>query len=129
MSFIQSLDENILVTLLGMGVVFAVLIILSVVILLFKYIKKDSQPEKPYTEKQPIHEKGEDLIDKKLSVKDEVKDKGEELNDELIAVISAAIAAYTAEDFKLKIRSIRKIGQIESTWAMAGRNDIINSRI
>lgn len=129
MSFIQSLDENILVTLLGMGVVFAVLIILSVVILLFKYIKKDSQPGKPYTEIQPIYEKGEDLIDKKLSVKDEVKDRSEELNDELIAVISAAIAAYTAEDFKLKIRSIRKIGQIESTWAMAGRNDIINSRI
>lgn len=125
MSFIQSLEENIMVTVLGMGVVFAVLIVLSIVILLFKYISGNNQPNKPSEEMGQSNEEGQYLADENIPVEDTNGEKDEEL----IAVISAAIAAYGAGDFKLRIRSIKKVGQVGSTWAMAGRNDIINSRI
>ncbi|HHW58172.1 MAG TPA: OadG family protein [Clostridia bacterium] len=125
MSFIQSLEENIMVTVLGMGVVFAVLAVLSIVILLFKYIKWGSQPNKPSKEMGQGNKEGQYFADENILVEDTNVEKGEEL----IAVISAAIVAYGAEDFNLRIRSIKKVGQVRSMWAMAGRNDIINSRI
>ncbi|WP_026487077.1 OadG family protein [Caldanaerobius polysaccharolyticus] len=116
MSFIQLLGENALITVLGMGIVFAVLIILCLVILLFKYafVGNERHVEKP---------KVNDRQDEK-----DAKEQGNDMDEELIAVISAAIASYGKSDFKLKIRSLRKTGQAP-TWAKAGRNDIINSRI
>lgn len=105
-----------LVTVLGMGIVFAVLIILCLVILLFKYAFTNSGKHK----EEPKVEVEQDEKD--------VEGQGNEMDEELIAVISAAIAAYGKSDFKLKIRSLRKTGQAPA-WAKAGRNDIINSRI
>lgn len=125
MNFIQILEENVMVTVLGMGVVFAVLIALSFVILLFKYINRDSQPSKPSDEMGQGNEERQHFADENIPV----EDVNDEKDEELIAVISAAIAAYGAGDFKLRIKSIKKLGQVGSTWAMAGRNDIINSRI
>ena len=90
-------------TLLGMGTVFVVLILISLIISLFGYIPKllDSNkkaPEKAQTE-----------------VKDNVVAQiveNEELNDdlELVAVISAAIAAYEGSGSTdgFVVRSIRK---------------------
>ena len=90
-------------TLLGMGTVFVVLILISLIISLFGYIPKllDSNKKAP--------EKAE------TEVKDNVVAQiveNEELNDdlELVAVISAAIAAYEGSGSTdgFVVRSIRK---------------------
>lgn len=93
------------VTLLGMLIVFAVLIIIMLVIYLFQLIfynipqmrrkamekKKASAPE-PAAESAPVH--------------------AEEDDTQLIAVLAAAVAAYTGEEpttSRYRIRSFRRI--------------------
>ncbi|MCL2548456.1 MAG: hypothetical protein FWE76_04740 [Symbiobacteriaceae bacterium] len=60
-----------------------------------------------------------------------------DLNDEsgvvdrnlIVAIISAAIAAYTGEQpVKLKIASIRRVMSAENGWLREGRRDIFDSR-
>ena len=104
-SFGENMSKAFLNTVLGMGTVFAVLILISLIISLFGYIPKlfDSKkktPEKAQTE----------TADKVVAQIVE----NEELSDdlELVAVISAAIAAYegaaSGSTDGFVVRSIRK---------------------
>jgi sodium pump decarboxylase gamma subunit len=94
-------------TLMGMGTVFVVLILISLIISLFSYIpklqasfgKKNSEPEAP--KPAPV-------------VAAPVVEEEEELSgdEELVAVIAAAIAAYegTASVEGFQVRSIKRAG-------------------
>ena len=91
-------------TLLGMGMAFAVLIIIALVISLFPLIGKIGE-KKPETDKEITKQSME-------NVTSQIAEKEENLTDdaELVAVIAAAIAAYegTASADGYVVRSIRK---------------------
>lgn len=90
-------------TLLGMGTVFIVLILISIIISLLKYIPKlqaaFSRKEEPLTEAEPAAVPAEEIV----------LEETEEDDTELAAVIAAAVAAYegTSTD-GLVVRSIRR---------------------
>lgn len=93
-------------TLLGVSIVFAVLILISFIISLFKYINKIGAPKKaPET---PV-------ISAPIEAVDEVEDVTDDL--EIVAVITAAIAAYEEEmggyapADGLVVRSIKKVNK------------------
>ena len=101
-SFGESMKKAGLNTLLGMGTVFVVLILISLIIRAFSLIPKI---QAMFAKKETPVEKA---VDKAVS---QIVEKEEELSDdlELVAVISAAIAAYegTSSD-GFVVRSIRK---------------------
>ncbi|WP_051656623.1 OadG family protein [Butyrivibrio sp. AE3004] len=103
-------------TLLGMGMAFTVLIIIALVISLFPLINKMTE-KKTETNKE-ITQKSMDTVTSQIA------EKEEELSDdtELVAVISAAIAAYEASQGNtgdgFVVRSVRKVGKA-SNWKRA----------
>ena len=106
----STLAEAALNTLIGMGTVFIVLIIISFIIWLFKFIgiaerkaaeKKEEKGRRP--EGNGGTEEGRGTME-----------SGKELSDdrELGAVIAAAIAAYEGTDPDgIIVRSVRKLGK------------------
>lgn len=103
----EKMTKGLLNTVIGMGVVFAVLILISLLIGCFQYIGKIEQALKNKKEnKTEIAAKGVDNTIAQINQKEE-----EELVDdlELVAVISAAIAAYTQSSTDgFVVRSIKK---------------------
>lgn len=101
----ESMEKAGLNTLLGMGTVFAVLILISLIIAAFGVIPKIEKAMKNKKEKANVKE---DVIDNTIA---QIIEK-EELSDdtELVAVITAAIAAYegSASTDGFVVRSIRK---------------------
>ena len=102
-------------TLLGMGVTFAILILISLIISSFTLIGKIGQ--KPKSKDAAPADTGVDNAVRQIVAGEEQAD-----DTELIAVISAAIAAYEADNGYVSadgvvIRSIRKINK--SKWQNA----------
>ncbi|SDB17696.1 OadG family protein [Butyrivibrio sp. INlla16] len=102
-------------TLLGMGMAFTVLIIIALVISAFPLINKITE-KKPESAKE-IAQKSMDNVTSQIAEKEELSDDAE-----LIAVISAAIAAYegssSAGGDGFVVRSVRKVGKA-SNWKKA----------
>ncbi len=90
-TFGENLVKAGLNTVLGMGTTFVILIFLSIIIGLFKYIP-DIQDK--FTKKDTAVSKTEAAVDNTINQIIEKEEAGDE--GELIAVISAAIAAYEA---------------------------------
>ncbi|GKX30148.1 hypothetical protein SH1V18_26280 [Vallitalea longa] len=97
----NNLSEGVIALISGMGIVFAVLILIAFVIWMFKFIK---QPEKK-----------EVVVPQAAPVQAEPEEETDDL--ELVAVITAAIAASlnTTTD-KLQVKSFRRIGSNRSRW-------------
>ncbi len=91
-SFNENMKNAALNTLLGMGTVFAVLILIALLIDSFKYI---SIIEKHFENKKKVPAEKKQAIDNALARIVETETRGDD--NELIAVISAAIAAYEAQ--------------------------------
>ena len=110
------------VTVVGLSIVFAVLIILMIVLLLFKVIFYKEAKNK-VIEKQP--ENITSPIPAAAVQSDTASD-----SDELIAVITAAVAASLGtSESKFKIKSYRRIPNKKPVWNKAGINETINSHI
>ena len=105
---------------IGMGIVFSVLIILMIVLYLFRVIfyreKSAAKPAEPApAETAPV------IVAQ--------PEEPEEDEDELIAVITAAIAAsLNTSTYKLNIKSIRRVDPGRPAWNRAGLNETINNR-
>lgn len=118
---------------IGMGIVFGVLVILFIVLYLFKLIfyRQAMTEEKPKEIMEPgsvIEEIAEETVPELASGAIEISD--EEDDEQLIAVITAAIAAaLNTSTYKLNIRSIRRTGTSRSAWNRAGLNETISSRL
>ena len=116
----DALSAGGVVTLMGVGIVFSVLVVLMIVLMLFKVIfyKNDSKKQTAATEvKQEV----------KQEVVSEVKPVASD--DELIAVLTAAIAAsLNTSTYNLKIKSYRRIENTKPAWNKAGINETINNR-
>lgn len=113
----EALETGGMVTALGLTIVFSVLIILMIVLMLFKVIfyrepkkAEDNAAETAVeTEVQPI--------------------SSEPNNDELIAVLTAAVAAsLNTSTYNLRIKSYRRVENKKSAWNRAGINETINNR-
>ena len=103
----QKMYKAVMNTLIGMGTVFVVLIFISFIISLFKYINKFENKNKAKNEASNDAQGVDNAIAQIVSS----EEQDEEVDDlELIAVITAAIAASenTSTD-GLVVRSIRKV--------------------
>ena len=101
-----------MVTGAGLGIVFGVLVILMVVLMLFKVIFYKDSSKKKEIKQETINEVRQNTS-----------------NDELIAVLTAAIAAsLNTSTYNLRIKSYRRIENTKPAWNKAGINETINNR-
>lgn len=114
----EALSTGGLTTVLGLGIVFAVLVILMCVLYLFKVIfYKDPNKAKKVAE-APV----EAVVTE--SVAEETVD-----DDELIAVITAAVAAsLNTSTYNLQIKSLRRIKDNRPSWNKEGLRETIGNR-
>ena len=108
-----------MVTGVGLTIVFAVLVILMIVLMLFKVIF--------YKKPENVTVKADTKVKKAPEV---VVTKPKAIDDgELIAVLTAAIAAsLNTSTYNLKIKSYRRIGDTKPSWRKAGITETINNR-
>ena len=102
----------------GMSIVFGVLVVLMIVLYLFKLIfyknpKKTAKPVEEVKETPVVETKEEDDVD----------------DDELIAVLTAAVAAsLNTSTYNLNIKSYRRINDARPAWNKQGLRETIESR-
>lgn len=114
----EALGTGGVVTLTGMGIVFAVLIILMLLLMLFKVIFAPKKKAEPVQASAPAQA---------VPAAAEVKDDMDEA--ELIAVLTAAVAAsLNTSTYNLQIKSYRRVDAKRPAWNKAGVRDTINSR-
>jgi sodium pump decarboxylase gamma subunit len=120
MSLMDKLLNGIGITILGMGVVFAVLIILSFLLDALRVISGENK-KKDSPSKEPV---SKNIVEAARAVQENDDD------DELVAVIAAAIAAISGssiEDFMVK--SINPVPQKNNVWASVGRQQQMLERL
>ena len=115
----EMMAYGLIVTLVGMGVVFLVLIGLSYMLDVLKLLSKAGTAEK---KTEPV------LIDS-IEEPAETASSPAEDEGELIAVISAAAAAFMGSSRNLTIRSIRRIEDGTPAWAKIGRQEQMLNRL
>lgn len=113
----QIMTQGLAATIIGMGTVFFVLSLLMLVLFGFKYIAPQSK--KPEKVLEPVTAEPE--------IFEEVFETSETDDLEVIAVISAAIAAYMGDESGYRISSVTKVqenvrGRM-SAWNQAGRRE------
>lgn len=114
---IDALSVGAQVTVIGLIIVFAVLIILMVVLSAMKYI---FAPKTQKEEKTVVAEAPKAAVAPAADTEDD---------EELIAVLTAAIAAsLNTSTYNLNIKSFRRVGNVAPAWNKAGLNETINSR-
>ena len=110
----EALSTGGLTTFLGLAIVFGVLLILMVVLCLFKVIfyKDPAKVKKTEVVAEPV-----------------VEAEVETDDDELIAVLTAAVAAsLNTSTYNLQIKSYRRIKDERPSWNKEGLREVINSR-
>ena len=148
MNLADALGEGLQVTVLGLSIVFAVLVILMIVLYLFRVIfYKDPKKQMASMEKAlgkaveelPVNEAkligmrhvpgGTEAVyttDKNHNEPYEPDDIPEE---ELVAILTAAVAAsLNTSTYNLRIKSYKRVGGLSSAWNRAGVNETINNR-
>lgn len=117
MTLADAFGEGLKVTGLGMGIVFAVLIILMIVLCLFKVIFY-----------RPAQGTAEQEAETAPAAPAAVPAEPEE-DDELIAVLAAAAAAsMNTSTYNLRIKSYRRVDNHVPVWNKAGVNQTIENR-
>ena len=121
MSLSQALGEGLMVTGVGLLIVFSVLIILMLVMMLMKkvFYKEPSKAETVQVEKKSDASADNAALPATESAQD----------PNLIAVLTAAVAVcMNTSTYNLKIKSYRRVDNNAPVWNKAGLNDAINSR-
>ncbi len=121
MTLSQALGEGLMVTGVGLLIVFSVLIILMVVMMIMKKVfYKDPSKAQP----NQIEKKSDASAD---NAAPPASDAAQDPN--LIAVLTAAVAVcMNTSTYNLKIKSYRRVDNNAPVWNRAGLNDAINSR-
>ena len=118
MSGMEQFVYGLIVTLIGMGVVFAVLIAL---VYLIEGIRVFSNKDKPKKKEEVVEN-----VEEATEIEYEIEEKD---NNELIAVISAALSYVIGNDSNLVIKSIVRANDQTPVWAKAGRQDQMLNRL
>lgn len=126
LSTVDKTTGALVTTLMGMGITFAVLTLLwGCIALLTKILDKNDQRKE-----NSIH--GEESTIDNITSKVQANISLESSNDdeELIAVITAALAAASARENtdNLYIQKIRRLSGNSTAWSHAGGNDSLASR-
>ena len=121
MSLAQALGEGLQVTVIGLIIVFAVLVVIMLFMMAMKWVfykpDKSAADNKPAEVERPAN----------AQVKETVEDDMDE--EELVAVLTAAVAAcMNTSTYNLKIKSFRRIENTSPSWNKAGLRDVIDSR-
>lgn len=120
MTVSQALSEGLQVTVIGLIIVFAVLVILMLVLMAMKAIFY-----KPETENNSKSEP----VNNVQAINTSANENASIDEEELIAVLTAAVAAsLNTSTYNLNIKSYRRIGNASPSWNTAGLSDVINSR-
>jgi sodium pump decarboxylase gamma subunit len=116
-----TMSEALIVTLVSMFVVFVVLVMISLLIGLLKNMGKESGKKAPEPPKK--EELKPDLLESENT--EEVEDQ-----DELIAVISAAIAASLGLNIPdINITSIRRTNQSTTVWREMSKQEHLYGKL
>lgn len=125
MTLSEAISEGLLVTGVGLLIVFSVLLILMLALMAMKVLfYKEPEGEAKKAEKQTEVPKA--------PVQAPVQPISAVQNDksELIAVLTAAIAAsLNTSTHNFNIKSFRRIGNNSPVWNRAGVTEMINSRL
>jgi len=116
-----TMAEGLFITVLGMGVTFFILIVLSYLLDLLRIIfYKD-----PNKEKAKAVESAPKAEETPVTVED-----GDDLTEELVAVIAAAVAAsLSTTTHNIVVRNIRRIQDDSPVWNKAGRFEQIRQML
>ena len=116
-----TLLDSLVITVFSMAVVFAVLAGISFLIRILKAVSNGG-------EKKEV----KNQIQENLNVKpvSNIKEKEAVEDEELIAVISAAIAASLGVSIpEIRIRTIRRVNQSTTSWAQANKIEQVMKRL
>lgn len=114
----EHISTGLVVTIIGMGIVFLVLILLWLVLELMRIIFSKEKKEEISTAENVVQTPVVSTIEQ------------EQDDDELVAVIAAAIAASLGTStYNLKIASIKRTGEGSPIWNRAGKQQIINKSL
>ena len=125
MSLSEALGQGLMVTGVGLLIVFSVLIILMLVMVLMKkvFYKEPSKTQTAQTEIQIEKKSDASANNAAPSALNAAQDPN------LIAVLTAAVAVcMNTPTHNLKIKSYRRLDNNAPVWNKAGLNEAINSR-
>ncbi len=131
MTLNEALSTGLMVSGVGMTIVFIVLIILMLVLMIMKVVfAKDEKKQKPKKVKMPKPgKKAEEELEAVLTAASYASSKPSMDEGELIAVLTAAVAAsLNTSTYNLKIKSYRRVGSNAPAWNKAGVRETIESR-
>lgn len=118
-----ALSEGLQVTIVGIAIVFAVLVILMFVLMGMKTLFYNDNSKK----EQNTPSNSNKTLPQAANAT--AKSAPEMDEGELIAVLTAAIAAsLNTSSYNLNIKSYRRVGNALPSWSKAGLTDVINSR-
>lgn len=118
MGEIISIGDSLVITIFSMVVVFAILVLIAWLIGALKVISNGKEQEKPVKVEEP-------------KAKEPVIEAVQEGNDEeLVAVIAAAVAASLGLSIpEVNIKTIRRVPQSTTPWAITNKNEQIFNRL
>lgn len=130
MNVIEFMEEGIMTTIIGLGVVFSVLIILA---LFIKFLNSavDSAENKKKLETSKLDQ---ELASNNRNIASSMEAKNLEGNQEgvsaaVIAAITASICALTGKSAtEFRFTEIKRVTNSQPMWAMVGTSDIISNR-
>jgi Na+-transporting methylmalonyl-CoA/oxaloacetate decarboxylase gamma subunit len=132
----ECMDLALSLTFSGIAIVFGVLIMLIVLIKLLSFfvkkitesLAKDDFVQKAGQENVPA---ASEIDSGKIEQNEPEQDNTSTTNEELIAVLTAAVAAsmQAVSTSKIKIKSFRRIQQTSPVWNKAGRIEHMSSRL
>ena len=126
-----ALSEGLVVTLIGLGTVFVVLILLLLMLEGMKMLfSKKKTDDKNYNDEVVVKQENlsfskqnEDILTQ--SSADSDIDEGE-----LIAVLTAAVAATLKQSsYNLIVKSFRRVDQTSPVWNTTGRKEILDTKL
>jgi sodium pump decarboxylase gamma subunit len=123
LGFGEKMVASLVTTLLGMGVTFAILILLWFAIAIMARLLKTKAPKEEVTKTAATQAAVEPTVVATDSVENGQK-------EDLVAVIMAAIAAKEGSEIvsNLIVRKISRISGSQTAWRTAGSADCIDSR-
>jgi sodium pump decarboxylase gamma subunit len=120
---LEIIAQGLSVTVVGMGIVFGILILLYLVLMGMKMVF--------YKENEAVASTGVKEVKQEQVTAVQVEEQKEEIDeDELIAVLTAAVAASLNQStYNLNIRSFRRIDQNAPVWNSVSRKEQLESRM
>ncbi len=131
MTLNEALSQGLMVSGVGMTIVFSVLVILMIVLMIMKVVfYKEDKKAKPQKVKAPKKaKKADEELAAVIAAAMYASAEPAMTESELIAVLTAAVAAsLNTSTYNLKIKSYRRVGNNAPAWNRAGVRETIENR-